>query len=92
MRTPVLYTSSTTAYNPPSDPGGAEGRRWGDYSYTSLDPSDDMSIWTIQEFCNSVNSYGLRVAKMLAPPGEKIVEYRHRSEAAVQYGIDQIRA
>lgn len=62
------YTSSATAYNPPSDPGSTYGRRWGDYSYTSLDPLDDMTMWTIQEFCDATNSYGVRVAKLLAPP------------------------
>jgi len=68
MAVPTLYTSSSTAYNPPGDPGGAEGRRWGDFSYTSLDPNDDMTMWTIQEFCDSVNSYGVRVARLVAPP------------------------
>ncbi len=68
LRTPVLYTTATTAYNPSSDPGGPYGRRWGDYSYTSLDPCDDMTMWTIQEFCNATNSYGVRVVKLLAPP------------------------
>ena len=62
------YTSSTTAYNPASDPGGSGGRRWGDYSYTSLDPCDDMTMWTIQEYCNGTNTYGVRVVKLLAPP------------------------
>ena len=68
MGAPILYTSSTSAYNPPDDPGGTEGRRWGDYSYTSLDPNDDMTLWTIQEFCDSMDSYGVRVARLLAPP------------------------
>jgi hypothetical protein len=63
-----IYSASSTAYNPPSDPGGASGRRWGDYSFTSLDPLDDMSIWTVQEYCNGTNTYGARVAKLLAPP------------------------
>lgn len=62
------YTSSTTAYNPPSNPGGSGGRRWGDYSYVSLDPLDDMTMWTIQEFCDATNSYGVRVVKLIAPP------------------------
>lgn len=62
------YTASSTAYNPPSDPGGTEGRRWGDYSFTSLDPNDDMTMWTIQEFCDNTDSYGVRVIKLLAPP------------------------
>ncbi len=57
----VPYTSSTTAYNPGFN-------RWGDYSFTSLDPLDDMTMWTIQEFCDSTNSYGVRVVKLIAPP------------------------
>ncbi|MBI3851720.1 MAG: hypothetical protein HY298_15810 [Verrucomicrobia bacterium] len=67
-QTPVLYTASASDYNPPSDPGGSSGRRWGDYSYTSLDPADDMTMWTIQEFCNAQNSYAVQVVKLLAPP------------------------
>ena len=67
-RTPLLYTVSSTAYNPPGDPGGGAGRRWGDYSYTSLDPNDDMTMWTIQEFCNANNSYGVQIVRLLAPP------------------------
>ncbi len=66
--TPVRYTSSSTAYNPASDPGGTSGRRWGDYSYTSLDPLDDMTMWTIQQFCDATNSYGVRVVRLLSPP------------------------
>lgn len=60
-QTPINYTASTTAYN-------RDGGRWGDYSYTSLDPEDDMTAWTIQQFCNATNSYGVQVAKLLAPP------------------------
>ncbi|MEO6182177.1 MAG: hypothetical protein ABIP76_03495, partial [Verrucomicrobiota bacterium] len=64
---PLLYTASSTAYNPVGS-GGSPIDRWGDYSYTSLDPSDDMTVWTIQEFCNAANSYGVQVVKVLAPP------------------------
>jgi hypothetical protein len=60
------YTASSTAYNPPGDPGGPQ-RRWGDYSNVSLDPKDDMSMWTIQEYCNAANTYSVRVARLLAP-------------------------
>jgi hypothetical protein len=62
------YTATATDYNPPGDPGGTGGRRWGDYSNTSLDPKDDMSMWTIQEYCNGTNTYGVRVVRLLAPP------------------------
>lgn len=63
-----IYTASSTAYNPPSDPGGGAGRRWGDYSFVSLDPLDDQTMWTIQEFCSSTNNYGVRVVRLNAPP------------------------
>ena len=62
------YTNSTTAYNPASDPGGTNGRRWGDYSFAFLDPNDDMTMWTAQEFCDATNSWGVRVVQLLAPP------------------------
>ena len=62
------YTASSTAYNPPGDPGGTNGRRWGDYSFTSVDPDDDMTLWTIQEYCNGTNTYGVRAVKLIAPP------------------------
>jgi hypothetical protein len=66
MRMPLLYTSSSTAYNP-RDRDGNPINRWGDYSYTCLDPDDDMTMWTIQEFCDAANSYGVRVVKLIAP-------------------------
>lgn len=68
MRVPVEYTASSTTYNPSGDTGSTSGRRWGDYSYTSLDPQDDMTMWTIQQFCNTTNQYALRVVKLIAPP------------------------
>jgi hypothetical protein len=63
-----IYSDGPGTYNPPADPGGASGRRWGDYSFVSLDPNDDMTMWAVQEFCNATNSYGVSVAKLLAPP------------------------
>lgn len=65
---PSLYTAASAAYNPSGDPGGAGGRRWGDYSYTSLDPCDDMTLWTIQEYTSAANKYGTRVLEVSAPP------------------------
>ena len=67
MRTPALYTASSTAYNP-RDSSNAPINRWGDYSYTCLDPNDDMTMWTIQEFCQAENSYAVQVVKLLPPP------------------------
>ncbi len=69
MSGPVLYTNSSTSYNPSGDgSGGGALHPWGRYSFTSLDPCDDMTMWTIQEYCNATDSYGVRVAKLTAPP------------------------
>ncbi len=68
METVTMLTSATSAYNPSGDPGGSGGRRWGDYSITSVDPLDDMSMWTVQEYTSSSNVYGVRMAKLIAPP------------------------
>src|SRR5205085_5591390 len=69
METPVLLTSSSTGYNPAGDTGASRGRRrWGDYSVTTVDPLDDMSMWTVQMYCDTTNSYGVRVAQLVAPP------------------------
>lgn len=67
-------TATSSAYNPPSDAGGSGGRRWGDYSFTSVDPKDDMTVWTIQEYVNGTNTYGVRAAKLLAPPPANIAD------------------
>jgi hypothetical protein len=46
----------------------AGGRnRWGDYSMTHVDPNDDMTIWTVQEYCNAGNSWAVRVSQLRAP-------------------------
>ncbi|HEX4963208.1 MAG TPA: DUF11 domain-containing protein [Thermoanaerobaculia bacterium] len=64
----VTFGTTTANYNPPSDPGGASGRRWGDYSFTVVDPIDDMSVCTIQEYNQASNSYAVRVGCLAAPP------------------------
>jgi hypothetical protein len=55
--------------------GGTAPQRWGDFSQVVVDPTDDMTLWTFQEYCNSANnvffngrgSWGVRVIKLQAP-------------------------
>ena len=64
---PQTYTSTSAAYNAgPTDP--SNGTPWGNHSYTSVDPNDDQTMWTIQEYAENTNSWGVRVARLLAPP------------------------
>lgn len=43
-------------------------QRWGDYSQVVVDPTDNQTMWTFQEYTNATNSWGVRVVKVLAPP------------------------
>jgi Secretion system C-terminal sorting domain len=63
-QTVTTITASSTAYNQ----AGGPPERWGDYSYVSLDPDDDMTMWGVMGFCNGTNSYGMQVTRLLAPP------------------------
>lgn len=47
---------------------GTNPRRWGDYSQTVVDPNDNQTIWTFQEYVNATNSWGVRVVELQAPP------------------------
>ena len=38
--------------------------RFGDYSLTTLDPTDEMTIWTIQEYVHATNTWGTWVAEL----------------------------
>jgi hypothetical protein len=64
----------TDAFQITQNPGGTYNlgagtpHRWGDYSQTVIDPSDNMTFWTFQEYANANNSWGVRVIKLLAPP------------------------
>jgi hypothetical protein len=64
IQTPTLAQVSSTAYNVQN----VDGQRWGDYSQTIVDPADDMTLWTIQEWCDTTNSWGVQVVQLKAPP------------------------
>ena len=38
--------------------------RWGDYSHTVVDPSDDTTFWTFQEFASSEDVWATRVTEI----------------------------
>jgi hypothetical protein len=68
LNAPTTVTASSFAYNPLADPGSGSGRRWGDFSLTRVDPQDDQTLWTIQEYVSATNTWGTRVARLDAPP------------------------
>ena len=55
------------------DPSGFN--RWGDYSFSGVDPNDDMTVWTFQEYADTPppppanqNAWAVRVLQLRAPP------------------------
>jgi hypothetical protein len=65
LQPPTTAVTSSSTYNIGSQNGTY---RWGDFSVTTVDPADDMTFWTVQEYCNANNSWGVQVIKLLAPP------------------------
>ena len=64
LQSPTTALTSSSTYNI----GSQNNRyRWGDFSVTTVDPNDDMTFWTVQEYCNANNSWGVQVIKLWAP-------------------------
>ncbi|MBX7223172.1 MAG: IPT/TIG domain-containing protein [Blastocatellia bacterium] len=85
---PTQFTVNTSnSYNPTGDSGFFRPRRWGDYSYVSVDPMDDMTMWGIQEFCHANNSYRVDVVKIMAPPPPSITGCTPASVTAGQASV-----
>jgi hypothetical protein len=64
----LVQTSTSDAYD---DFTSNPANRWGDYTYTSLDPCDDMTLWTTQEYVAGSllgNDWGVVAGKLQAPP------------------------
>jgi hypothetical protein len=66
MRTPLIYSDNTlNSYNLVTSP--ATVQPWGRTSSTSVDPGDDMTMWTMQPYVDGPSSYGLRLVRVLSP-------------------------
>ena len=59
MQAPELYTNTISTYNLQDPPATVQA--WGGSSSTSVDPDDDMTMWTLQQFVDAADSYGLRL-------------------------------
>jgi hypothetical protein len=64
LQAAVLAQSSTSPYD--TFVSGIE--RWGDYSQTVVDSTDDQTIWTFQEYASATNTWGVRAIRLQAPP------------------------
>jgi hypothetical protein len=56
-----------------SAPTGGRNR-WGDYSFTDVDPNDDQTVWTFQEYADTPsNTWSVRAIQLKAPPPPDLV-------------------
>src|SRR5262249_30539632 len=55
MSTPILLKAGTASQN---NIDGFGRNRWGDYSLTTLDPNDSVTLWTIQEYAHAPDIWG----------------------------------
>ena len=86
MDTPLPYSANTSfAYNVQTAPDTFQ--RWGDYSYTSVDPSDDMTLWTLQQYVNATDSYAVRLTRLLAPAPAAITSVTPTNVAPGDTGV-----
>ncbi|MHC4943626.1 MAG: hypothetical protein ACYTG7_11470 [Planctomycetota bacterium] len=61
MAMPVMYKEGTGQQN---NIDGYGRNRWGDYSYTVIDPVDETTFFTIQEYGHDTDIWGTYVAKL----------------------------
>ncbi len=64
LQGPTLARASTFLY----DTWLTGEERWGDYSQTVVDPNDDQTLWTFQEYANATNNWCVRAIELKAPP------------------------
>ncbi|MCW5938016.1 MAG: hypothetical protein KF884_09355 [Fimbriimonadaceae bacterium] len=74
----TLIDQTTNNYNDPFS--GVQ--RWGDYSGTFVDPADDQTIWTFQEYIGNTNEWRARVVQLLAPPPSPVASVTPNTIAA----------
>lgn len=63
--TPALLKSGNASY---TFTDGSGRNRWGDYSLTTVDPSDGETIWTVQEYVHATNTWGTWLGKFTFAP------------------------
>ncbi|HSH15282.1 MAG TPA: DUF11 domain-containing protein, partial [Verrucomicrobiae bacterium] len=64
--------------------------RWGDYSYTTLDPADDMTLWTIQEYAatGTANNWATWINELRSPAPTLAVTSDSDVQGAVEVTVN----
>jgi hypothetical protein len=70
---PLLLKAGATDYHGDDETGGGFGdpaptSRWGDYSATTVDPSDPNRFWTIQMYPSDSNIWSTEITELITVP------------------------
>jgi hypothetical protein len=65
---PILLQAGAASYQLPDPSSGIS--RWGDYSATTLDPSDTNRFWIIQMYPSGAASWATRITELITSPVE----------------------
>jgi len=90
MNPPSLLKEGEDTYNLID---GYGRNRWGDYSLCSLDPSNEFSLWTIQEYAHShnysgENRWGTWIGELIygnQPPNKPVIDGPTNGTTGVSY-------
>lgn len=69
LQAPTIVAAGVADYN--AELTGTQ--RWGDYSHTVVDPNDNMTFWTFQEFCVASSDWAVQAIQLKAPPPARAV-------------------
>ncbi len=73
---PATFMAASSGYHPYALSFPPYYYRWGDFSTTDVDPNDNMTMWTIQEYTDSTPvsvTWGVRVTQLKAPPPPSLI-------------------
>ena len=62
---PAIVAAGSAAYNVTAGPAL---QRWGDYTNVVVDPTDNMTMWSFQQYANAAGAWGVLVTQFKAPP------------------------
>jgi hypothetical protein len=62
----LLLRSSAVSYQSPDPSTGIS--RWGDYSATSVDPTDPTRFWTLQLYAASATAWATQITELITAP------------------------
>lgn len=80
IRDPVVYLAGQAPYTE---------TRWGDYSYTQIDPVNDLDFWTVQEAAASPENTWITYWANVAAPVAAPVPFVYFRSNATAWGADQ---